>query len=142
MSFVRGKPVPTALTLDLPPEEATELVEASENHGMKNAFIIVPTTPEERFLIVGKRRGFYYVSREGNRGEKTWPRPDRGGDHSKHDLPVVWLWHPLASLFVGKRRTGWWSEAPWLTALEFSNPASIPDNGDRAAELVRGLSAG
>ena len=36
------------LTLDLPPEEATELVEASENHGMKNVFIIAPTTPEER----------------------------------------------------------------------------------------------
>ena len=36
------------LTLDLPPEEAEELVGASRELGMKNVFIVAPTTPASR----------------------------------------------------------------------------------------------
>ena len=40
------------LTLDLPPEEAEELVGASRELGMKNVFIVAPTTPASRISQV------------------------------------------------------------------------------------------
>ena len=40
------------LTLDLPPEEADELLAASREQGMKNIFIVAPTTPEERIPLI------------------------------------------------------------------------------------------
>jgi tryptophan synthase alpha chain len=60
------------LTLDLPPEEAGELVQACRKHGLSNIFIIAPTTPDERIpLIVESGSGFlYYVSREGVTGTR------------------------------------------------------------------------
>ena len=83
------------LTLDLPPEEAGELLVACEKQEMANVFIIAPTTPEERISkIASKASGFlYYVSREGVTGE----RQDLAGDLServalirqKTDLPLV-----------------------------------------------------
>jgi tryptophan synthase alpha chain len=83
------------LTLDLPPEEADELLFACEKLGMANVFIIAPTTPEERIeKIASKASGFlYYVSREGVTGE----RDDLAGDlaervasiREKTDLPLV-----------------------------------------------------
>ena len=83
------------LTLDLPPEEAGELLVACEKQDMANVFIIAPTTPEERiFKIASKASGFlYYVSREGVTGE----RQDLAGDLSERvalirqetDLPLV-----------------------------------------------------
>jgi tryptophan synthase alpha chain len=83
------------LTLDLPPEEAGELLAACEKQEMANVFIIAPTTPEERISkIASKASGFlYYVSREGVTGE----RQDLAGDLServalirqKTDLPLV-----------------------------------------------------
>jgi tryptophan synthase alpha chain len=83
------------LTLDLPPEEAGELLVACEKLEMANVFIIAPTTPEERISkIASKASGFlYYVSREGVTGE----RQDLAGDLServasirqKTDLPLV-----------------------------------------------------
>ncbi|MDA9962885.1 tryptophan synthase subunit alpha [Opitutales bacterium] len=83
------------LTLDLPPEEADDLVAASRERGMKNIFIVAPTTPEERIpLIAASASGFlYYVSREGVTGE----REDLAGDLAERvatirrhaDLPVV-----------------------------------------------------
>lgn len=61
------------LTLDLPPEEADEHLEACERHGLKTVFIVAPTTPESRLaLICRATTGFvYYVSREGVTGEQT-----------------------------------------------------------------------
>ena len=58
------------LTLDLPPEEATEVQEACRRHGVETVFIVAPTTPESRLpRIVGAATGFiYYVSREGVTG--------------------------------------------------------------------------
>jgi tryptophan synthase alpha chain len=83
------------LTLDLPPEEAGELLVACEKLDMANIFIIAPTTPEERIAkIASKASGFlYYVSREGVTGE----RQDLAGDLSERvaiirqqtDLPLV-----------------------------------------------------
>jgi len=60
------------LTLDLPPEEAGELVESCRKHGLSNIFIIAPTTPHKRIpLIVESGSGFvYYVSREGVTGTR------------------------------------------------------------------------
>lgn len=60
------------LTLDLPPEEAGELVEACARHNMKTVFIVAPTTPPERLARIGQAAtGFvYYVSREGVTGER------------------------------------------------------------------------
>ena len=58
------------LTLDLPPEESDELLEASRTQGLKNIFIVAPTTPAERVKrIADAASGFiYYVSREGVTG--------------------------------------------------------------------------
>ena len=83
------------LTLDMPPEESKELVNASRELGMKNIFIVAPTTPSSRIpLIVDSSSGFiYYVSREG----VTGTRDDLAGDlgervsaiRQKTDLPIV-----------------------------------------------------
>jgi tryptophan synthase alpha chain len=58
------------LTLDLPPEEASDVQTACAAHGIKTVFIVAPTTPEARLPIIGKAAtGFiYYVSREGVTG--------------------------------------------------------------------------
>jgi len=83
------------LTLDLPPEEATDLISACKDHCLANIFIIAPTTPRERISKIAQHAsGFlYYVSREGVTGE----REDLAGDLServavireKTDLPLV-----------------------------------------------------
>ena len=60
------------LTLDLPPEEAGELVSCCREKGIKNIFIVAPTTPESRIpKIMESASGFiYYVSRAGVTGER------------------------------------------------------------------------
>jgi len=61
------------LALDCPPEEAGELLAASRAHGLKNIFIIAPTTPPARISrIAAAASGFlYYVSLEGVTGERA-----------------------------------------------------------------------
>jgi tryptophan synthase alpha chain len=58
------------LTLDLPPEEASELLAACTKHDLKTVFIVAPTTPAGRLARIGAAAtGFiYYVSREGVTG--------------------------------------------------------------------------
>lgn len=58
------------LTLDLPPEEANEMLAACAKHEMKTVFIVAPTTPAARLARIGAvATGFiYYVSREGVTG--------------------------------------------------------------------------
>jgi len=58
------------LTLDLPPEEAGEVMTACARHGLKTVFIVAPTTPPARLPVIGAAAtGFiYYVSREGVTG--------------------------------------------------------------------------
>lgn len=61
------------LTLDLPPEEAGELLAACEKHGLKTVFIVAPTTPDSRLPAIARAAsGFlYYVSREGVTGARS-----------------------------------------------------------------------
>ena len=61
------------LTLDLPPEEAKEHLDACEAQDIETVFIVAPTTPEERLVkICEATTGFiYYVSREGVTGEQS-----------------------------------------------------------------------
>ncbi len=83
------------LTLDLPPEEAGEVLAACQKHDLKTVFIVAPTTPAERLPRIGAATtGFiYYVSREGVTGVRDQVAPDipeavaRIRRHS--DLPVV-----------------------------------------------------
>jgi len=58
------------LTLDLPPEEAGEVLAACTKHDVKTVFIVAPTTPASRLPVIGTAAtGFiYYVSREGVTG--------------------------------------------------------------------------
>lgn len=58
------------LTLDLPPEEASEVSAACKKEGLATVFIVAPTTPEARIpKITAAATGFiYYVSREGVTG--------------------------------------------------------------------------
>jgi len=58
------------LTLDLPPEEADEVIAACQKHDVKTVFIVAPTTPDARLpKIAAAASGFiYYVSREGVTG--------------------------------------------------------------------------
>ncbi|MCC5021995.1 MAG: tryptophan synthase subunit alpha [Candidatus Synoicihabitans palmerolidicus] len=60
------------LTLDLPPEEASDLRTACDAQGLKTVFIVAPTTPESRLAKIAEATtGFiYYVSREGVTGER------------------------------------------------------------------------
>ena len=83
------------LTLDLPPEEAGEVLAACQKHDLKTVFIVAPTTPAERLPRIGAATtGFiYYVSREGVTGVRDQVAPDipeavaRIRRHT--DLPVV-----------------------------------------------------
>lgn len=61
------------LSLDLPPEEADEMIEACKAEGLDRIFLIAPTTPEARIpIIIENASGFiYYVSREGVTGERS-----------------------------------------------------------------------
>ena len=58
------------LTLDLPPEEAEEVVTACKRYDVSTVFIIAPTSPDERIAKIARvATGFlYYVSREGVTG--------------------------------------------------------------------------
>lgn len=58
------------LVLDLPPEESENYEQLMESAGIRNIYLIAPTTPEDRMEVIAKRaRGFiYYVSREGVTG--------------------------------------------------------------------------
>jgi len=83
------------LTLDLPPEEAGELLQSCAEHDLKNIFILAPTTPEHRIPLVAKHAsGFlYYVSREGVtgvRGDLASDLKEKVSLIREHtDLPVV-----------------------------------------------------
>lgn len=83
------------LTLDLPPEEADELLGAFDRYGLKSVFIVAPTTPDERLPIIAKAAtGFlYYVSREGVTGvrDELASGIDAAVERIKAhtDLPVV-----------------------------------------------------
>ncbi|HVU15827.1 MAG TPA: tryptophan synthase subunit alpha [Candidatus Didemnitutus sp.] len=83
------------LTLDLPPEEAPEVLEACRRHDLRTVFIVAPTTPDERLAkICGAATGFiYYVSREGVtgvRGDLAANIPEAVARIKRHTaLPVV-----------------------------------------------------
>lgn len=66
----RAAGVDGMLTLDLPPEEAGDVLAACREHGLKTVFIVAPTTPASRLPVIGRAAtGFiYYVSREGVTG--------------------------------------------------------------------------
>jgi tryptophan synthase alpha chain len=61
------------LVLDLPPEESENYEALMASAGMRNIYLVAPTTPEDRIeLIVKRARGFiYYVSREGVTGMQS-----------------------------------------------------------------------
>jgi len=72
-AFVRAAKAAGAdgmLTLDLPPEEAGEVLAAGRAHDFRTIFIVAPTTPDRRLpRIAAAASGFiYYVSREGVTG--------------------------------------------------------------------------
>jgi tryptophan synthase alpha chain len=69
----RAAGVDGMLTLDLPPEEAGELLAACRAHDLKTVFIVAPTTPPRRIpKIAAAATGFiYYVSREGVTGVRA-----------------------------------------------------------------------
>lgn len=95
VAAARAAGVDGLLTLDLPPEEAGELLAACNRHGVKTVFIVAPTTPEARLpRIAAAATGFiYYVSREGVTGARDQLAADipeavrRIRVHT--DLPVV-----------------------------------------------------
>ncbi len=83
------------LTLDLPPEEAGEVLAACAKHDVKTVFIVAPTTPAARLPVIGAAAtGFiYYVSREGVTGVRDQVAtniPEAVAAIKKHTaLPVV-----------------------------------------------------
>jgi len=58
------------ITVDMPPEEATELVQAFQKHAIDPIFLLSPTTPEHRVQHVCDQGGgfIYYVSLKGVTG--------------------------------------------------------------------------
>lgn len=83
------------LTLDLPPEEAGEVMVACKKYDLKTVFIVAPTTPATRLPVIGAAAtGFiYYVSREGVTGVRDQVAsniPEAVAAIKKHTaLPVV-----------------------------------------------------
>jgi tryptophan synthase alpha chain len=83
------------LTLDLPPEEASDYLDSCNDFGLKTVFIVAPTTPEKRLdRIVASTTGFlYYVSRTGVTGVQREMSSDIGTAvatiRTKTDLPTV-----------------------------------------------------
>lgn len=83
------------LTLDLPPEEAGEVLAACRKHDVKTVFIVAPTTPPARLpVIAAATTGFiYYVSREGVTGVRDQVAaniPEAVATIKRHTaLPVV-----------------------------------------------------
>ena len=69
----RAAGVDAMLTLDLPPEEAGEVLVAARAHGLETVFIVAPTTPDARIAVIAQATtGFiYYVSREGVTGVRA-----------------------------------------------------------------------
>lgn len=61
------------LVLDLPPEESENYEALMSQAGVRNIYLVAPTTPDERIALIVKRAtGFiYYVSREGVTGMQT-----------------------------------------------------------------------
>lgn len=70
VAAARAAGVDGILTLDLPPEEAGELLAACRRHDLRTVFIVAPTTPDSRLPVIAAAvTGFtYYVSREGVTG--------------------------------------------------------------------------
>ena len=140
------------LTLDLPPEESKELVEVSKRLGMKNIFIIAPTTPETRIPIVLEQAdGFiYYVSREGVTGERkdlATNLKERVATIRKFtDLPVVvgfGISTPEQVKEVSACADGVVVGSALVNCISdhLGDPAQITLNiGSRAKELTSGLS--
>lgn len=91
----RAAGVDGMLTLDLPPEEAGETLAVSREAGLKNIFIVAPTTPARRLAtIAAAASGFiYYVSREGVTGVRESLATDIRGAVARikaaSPLPVV-----------------------------------------------------
>ena len=58
------------LVLDLPPEESQNYESLMRDAGLRNIYLVAPTTPEDRIeKIVTRATGFiYYISREGVTG--------------------------------------------------------------------------
>ena len=61
------------LVLDLPPEESENYEKLMQQAGLRNIYLIAPTTPEQRIGAIAKRAsGFiYYISREGVTGMQS-----------------------------------------------------------------------
>jgi tryptophan synthase alpha chain len=83
------------LTLDLPPEEASDYLASCSDVGLKTVFIVAPTTPEGRLeRIASSTTGFlYYVSRTGVTGVQSEMSSDIGtavATIRRHtELPIV-----------------------------------------------------
>jgi len=83
-----------ALTVDLPPEEGCELVEALKSHQIDPIFLAAPTSSDERIRLMAKNgSGFlYYVSFKGvtgaNRLDVGSVRDKLEQIRSNTDLPV------------------------------------------------------
>jgi tryptophan synthase alpha chain len=83
------------LTLDLPPEEATDLCKVCGEQDVKNIFIIAPTTSDERMKMISESAsGFiYYVPRTGVTGVRDSLSSGIGESVQKikgyTELPVV-----------------------------------------------------
>lgn len=62
--------VDALLTVDLPPEEVTQVNDELQRVGLDNIFLVAPTTPEQRIeMIAREASGFiYYVSLKGVTG--------------------------------------------------------------------------
>jgi tryptophan synthase alpha chain len=95
MKAARAAGVDGVIIPDLPPEEAGELLGASEGLGLDLIFLVAPTSSEKRIRLISKvTRGYiYYVSVTGTTGMRRSLAPDlkpavlRIREHT--DLPIV-----------------------------------------------------
>lgn len=139
------------LTLDLPPEEAGDVLEACRKHDLKTVFIVAPTTPAERLAKIGAAAtGFvYYVSREGVTGVRDQMAaniPEAVARIREHTaLPVVvgfGISTPAQVSEVGRSADGVVVGSALVNVIKdnLDNRAGLPARlRTRTAELVAGV---
>ena len=136
------------LTVDLPFEEADEVVPVLEGHGLHWIALIAPTTPEERLRrIVSRAGGFiYYITVTGVTGARTELPADLKAHldmiHRASDLPVAagfGISNPDMVRTVGEAAEGVIVGSKIIRTLQ---EGATPEEGVAAVgRLVKALSA-
>lgn len=132
---------------DLPFEEASEILEACDAHGLALIPLVAPTTPDDRLRVIGARaRGFVYtVSVVGTTGERA-SGEDAYGDllarvRASADLPVA-IGFGISTPAQATAAAAAGADGVIVGTRLVRAAAEADDPATAVGELVAGLAAG